>query len=515
MRRASVFIASLLLLVMAQEAACQEGAPFDKNAYLASLETRKVLKIAMVDCVAMALKNNSEIRIKSIVPKIEDANVKTQAGKFDPSFSFDFLMEDNTDNSDRPLFGPNPTKIRTNTVNFGYEQTLISGTKINLDFDNTRTHSNYDPWFQSINPVFDSFAVATVTQPLLRGFGIIVAQADFLIAKNNKLKSVQDLTRDIINTLTDTKKKYYDFQYTQEQYKTAVVSLKRVEGLLGINKEKYAKGLASNVDLLQSESEVARFEQAVAGAEGVMKRSEDDLKFITNLINDPELWNADIVLLDKIDYRKEPMDIAESLDRAFSHRPDYAAAKIDLKNRDISVVYYKNGTLPIADLTGSYGLNGLGKDGDKTLGVLGSGLYDDWYIGVKVKVPLANDEAKGKYQKSKLEKEQALIAFKRLEQKIILEVRNAVRDVQIRYRMLEASIKILESEQKNYEAQETRFRAGLASTFHILDYQEKLARAEVNYAGSVTEYNQAIVELAKVEGMTLLNDNIKIENAGS
>ncbi len=90
-----------------------------------------------------------------------------------------------------------------------------------------------------------------------------------------------------------------------------------------------------------------------------------------------------------------------------------------------------------------------------------------------------------------------------------------MRDVQIRYRMLEASIKILEAEQKNYEAQETRFRAGLASTFHILDYQEKLARAEVNYAGSVTEYNQAIVELAKAEGMTLLNDNIRIENAGS
>lgn len=505
-------ISMAVITCAAAFAAAGENTPaFDRAAYLAGMQSPKILKIAMVDCVAMALKNNSEIRIRSIVPKIEDANVRTQAGKFDPSFSFDFLMEDDTDNSDRPLFGPNPTKIRTNTVNFGYEQTLISGTKINLDFDNTRTLSNYDAWFQSINPAFDSFAVATVTQPLLRGFGITVTQADFLIAKNNKLKSVQDFIQDVIKTLTDTKKKYYGFQYTQEQYRTAVVSLKRVEDLHGINMEKYAKGLASNVDLLQSESEVARFEQAVASAEGVMKRSEDDLKFITNLVNDPELWNADIVLLDKIDYRKEPVDIAESLDRAFKHRPDYEAAKIDLKNRDISVVYYKNGTLPIADLVASYGLNGLGKDAEKALGVMGSGLYEDWYIGVSVKVPLANDAAKGKYQKSKLEKEQALIAFKRLEQKIILEVRNAVRDVQIRYRVLEASIKSLEAERKNYEAQETRFRAGLVSTHDILDYQEKLARAEVNFVGSVTEYNQAIVELAKAEGTTLLNDNIRIE----
>ncbi len=511
MRKEPLLIVALSLLAMAQTAACREGVPFNRNAYLASLETRKILKIAMVDCVAMALKNNSEIRIKSIVPKIEDANVKTQAGKFDPVFSFDFVLEDNTDNSDRPLFGPDPTKVRTNTYNFGYDQTLISGTKIAFDFDSTRTTSNYDPLFQYMNQVVDSFTAVTVTQPLLRGFGITVAQADFLIAKNNKLRSVQDFTQDVIKTLTDTKKKYYDFQYAQEQYKTAVVSLKRVEDLFGINKEKYAKGLASNVDLLQSESEVARFEQAVAGAEGVMKKSEDDLKFITNLINDVELWNADIVLLDKIDYRKEPADIVASLDRAFKHRPDYEAARIDLKNRDISVVYYKNGVLPIVDVSGSYGLNGLGKNFELGMNKLGSGLYDDWYVGVAVKVPLANDEAKGKYQKSKLEKEQALVAFKRLEQKIILEVRNAVRDVEIRYRVLEASIKNLESERKNYEAQETRFRAGLVSTHDILDYQEKLARAEVNYVGSVIEYDQTIVELAKAEGTTLLNDNIKIE----
>lgn len=511
MRIAISVLLSALLLLTTSPVLSQEGAAFDKSAYMASLETRKVLEIGMVDCVAMALKNNSEIRIKSIVPKIEDANVKTQSGKFDPILFFDFLMEDDTDNSDRPLFGPNPTKVRTNTINLGYEQTLISGTKLRVDFDTTRTKSNYDNYFQSINPSFDSFGYVTVTQPLLRGFGITVAQADFLIAKNNKLKSVQELTQDIIRTLTDVKKRYYDFQYAQEQYRTAVVSLKRVEDLFQINKEKYAKGLASNVDLLQSESEVARFEQAVAGAEGVMKKSEDELKFITNLINDVELWNADIILLDKIGYRREPSDIGDSLERAFRYRPDYEAAKIELKNRDISVVYYKNGVLPIVDLTGSYGLNGLGKNADKALDVLGSGMYEDWYIGVTVKMPLSNDEAKGKYLKSKLEKEQALVAFKRLEQKVILEVRNAVREVQIRYRVLEASVKNLEAERKNYEAQETRFRAGLVSTHDILDYQEKLARAEVNYVGSVIEYNQAIVELAKSEGTTLLNDNIRID----
>ncbi len=511
MNRRLIFIAALTILAHSGLASAQEMAQFDKNAYIMSMENRKILKIAMVDCVAMALKSNSEIQMKSIVPKIEDANVLTAYSKFDPAVSFDYLMEDDADNSDTPLFGPNPTKVRTNTMNLGYDQTLISGTKLALDFDTIRTRSNYNPTVQGINPVFDSFASITVTQPLMRGFGITVTQADFLIAKNNKLKSVQDFRTEVMKTLTDVKKAYYDFQYSLEQYKTAVVSLKRVQDLHDINKEKYAKGLASNVDLLQSEAETARFEQAVASAEGVMKLAEDTLKFITNLVNDEELWNADIELLGEIAYKEKKVDIIDSLDKSFNHRPDYEAAKINLKNKDISVIYYRNGLFPVVDLVGSYGFNGLAKNIEKDMGILGSGMYQDWTIGVSVTMPLGNDDAKGKYRKSQLEKQQTLLAFKRLEQKIILEVRNAVRDIDIRYRVLEASVKNRDAEVRNYEAQSARFRAGLVSTHDIIDFQEKLARAEVNYAASVIDYNKAQIELAKVEGMMLEYDNIKIE----
>lgn len=511
MKRKLIFIAALTVLIHSELASAQELAQFDKNAYVMSMENRKILKIAMVDCVAMALKSNSEIQMKSIVPKIEDANVLTAEGKFDPSISFDYLMEDDSDNSDTPLFGPNPTKVRTNTINLGYDQTLISGTRLALDFDTIRTRSNYNPTVQGINPVFDSFASVTVTQPLMRGFGITVTQADFLIAKNNKLKSVQDFRAEVMKTLTDVKKAYYNFQYSQEQYRTAVVSLKRVQDLHDINKEKYAKGLASNVDLLQSEAEMARFEQAVASAEGVMKLAEDTLKFITNLVNDEKLWNSDIELLGEIDYKEKKVDIIDSLEKSFNHRPDYEAAKINLKNKDISVIYYRNGLFPVVDLVGSYGFNGLAKNFEKDMGILGSGMYQDWSIGVSVTMPLGNDDAKGKYRKSQLDKQQTLISFKRLEQKIILEVRNAVRDIDIKYRVLEASIKNRNAEVRNYEAQSARFRAGLVSTHDIIDFQEKLARAEVNYAASVIDYNKAQIELAKAEGMMLEYDNIKIE----
>jgi OMF family outer membrane factor len=126
-------------------------------------------------------------------------------------------------------------------------------------------------------------------------------------------------------------------------------------------------------------------------------------------------------------------------------------------------------------------------------------------------MPLGSGEEKGKYEKSKLDKRQALINFKRLEQRIILEVRDAVRKVDIKYRMLEASTKAKEAREREYEAQEQRFKAGLVSTHDILDYAERLSRAEAGQIKGIIDYNISLIELAKAEGMTLVEENVKIE----
>ena len=73
-----------------------------------------------------------------------------------------------------------------------------------------------------------------------------------------------------------------------------------------------------------------------------------------------------------------------------------------------------------------------------------------------------------------------------------------------------AAKKAKDAEEKSYEAQESRFRAGLVSTLDIRIYEERLSRAEADYVKSVVGYKTALVELVKSKGMTLVNDNITI-----
>ncbi|MCX5668419.1 MAG: TolC family protein, partial [Candidatus Omnitrophica bacterium] len=318
---------------------------------------------------------------------------------------------------------------------------------------------------------------------------------------------------EVIKVLTNVKKSYYDFQYSREQYIVAQKSLSRVEDLHRINKEKYAKGLASDIDIIQSEAEVARIRQLLYEAEAIMKLAEDSLKLITNLVDDPALWNARIVLLEGLGYEKREVDLPEAIKTAFIYRPDYEAAKIDLRNRDIAIVVTTNGMLPTINLLASYGLNGLDAIYAKDLANVGGGKYNNWQVGFNVDVPLIGDENRGKYERSKSEKEQALLAFQRLEQKIILDVRNVVRDIDINYRKLEASKISKESEDQNYTAQELRFKAGLVSTLDIVIYQERLARAEVSYVKSIIDYNVSLIELSRAQGTMLLDDNITLEES--
>jgi len=203
------------------------------------------------------------------------------------------------------------------------------------------------------------------------------------------------------------------------------------------------------------------------------------------------------------------VELLQCLKDAFAYRPDYYSAKIDLQSRDIKIISAKNALLPTVDLTGSFGLNGLDKSYQDALGKVNSD-YTDWEAGVKFSIPWGTGD-RAKYDQRKLEKGQALLLFKRLEQNIILEVRDRVRLVKARKQHVDVAKLSKEKETQNYEAQQDRYAAGQVSTHDMLDYQDKLAQAELDYINALVEYNIALIDLDKSQGLTLAKNDIKLE----
>jgi len=479
----------------------------EKALFMASGIEERVLKIGLVDCMLYALKQNSEILVKRIEPKLKEDDVRIARADFEPVFSGAYSIEDNTELASSVLQGANTSNSLDMNFSAGASGKLITGTEYEIDFLNERYKS--DSSYQIFNPYYTVTPKITITQPLFKGFGILVNRADIIIAQNNKAQSEKSFKDTAINTISKTKTAYYNYIFSLENYSLDKLAFKRTVALLTINRARYKKGLMSSVDLLETEAAAAAKEKAVVSSAAAASKSEDELKLVTNLIDDPEAWNAKIELIDQPEFKAEKVDLLTALKNAFMSRPDYQSAQIDLKNRDIKIQVAKNALLPTVDLTGSYGLNGL----EKSYGMAAQNAnadYIDWFAGVKISIPWGGGD-RAKYDQRKLEKTQAILSFKRLEQNIMLEVRDKVREVRVERRQVEVARLSREKETQNYIAQKERYAAGQVSTHDMLDYQDKLAKAELDYAKALIDYNIALINLDKSQGITLAKNNIKLE----
>ena len=479
----------------------------EKAFFMASANSDRVLKIGLVDCMLYALKQNSEILVKRIEPKLREDDVKIAKADFEPTFNAEYSLNDNTEVASNSLQGSDVFNSQDMNLNADVSGKLVTGTEYKAELLNQRYKS--DSRFQTFNPYYAVEPKITITQPLFRDFGVMVNKADIFVAQNNRLQSSASFRDTVMDTISKAKIAYYNYIFYLESHAIAKLSLERARNLLEINKARYLKGLISSVDLLETEAAAAQREKAVLTAEAQVKRAEDDLKLITNLVDDPEVWNAKIELIDKPSFIVEELDLLQSLKDAFTNRPDYYSAKIDLKSRNIKINSAKNALLPTVDLIGSFGLNGLGKDYQDALKKVDPD-YTDWSVGVKFNLPWGGAE-RAKYDQRQLEKAQALIAFKRLEQNIILEIRDKVRLAKTQIQQVDVAKLSKEKEAQNYEAQKERYAAGQVSTHDMLDYQDKLSQAELDYVKALIDYNIALIDLDKSQGITLAKNNIKLE----
>lgn len=508
-----VMAMALAALILAAGAAPGEEPPeresvpsVTREAFLKSAAQRRVLRIGMIDVIMYALRKNSEIKIARIEPKIKADDVRIARSAFEPTLKADYLLHDVTEESPS-VFYPGDQKSRDMTFNAGIAGKVVTGTQYRFDFLNDRQRNNSD--IQTMNPFFTSEPLITITQPLLRGFGITVNRADIIIARNNTRQSEEAFKAAAMDAISQAKNGYYNYAYAIEAYGIAERFLQSARELFEINKARYAKGLASSVDLLEAEAAVAEREKLLLDAEYGLKTSEDKLKFVTNLVDDPEVWNATIELIEKPAFSVRPVDLVQSIMDAFEYRPEYRAKKLEAKNKDINIVVKKNALFPTLDVVGSFGLNGLGDQYGRALQSI-HWKYQDWSVGGTLNVPWGMGD-RARYDQSKLEKARVILEIERMEERIILDVRDRVREVDIQFRQENASRVARDKEAENYAAQKERLAAGQVSTHDMLDYQYKYSKAELDHSQAIINYNTALVDLDKEVGLTLVRNNVKLE----
>jgi outer membrane protein TolC len=473
--------------------------------------TNQAKSLTLQECIERALENNLEIKSQRITPSIQTWGVVGAQGVYDPTLSGGVNNRGTTtwlSGPDAAGLGLGSTSFTDKTKQWQANASLAGKlpTGATYDFSAFGLHE----WGNFFTNQTSGDTGVTVTQPLLKNFGLGVNAATIRIARENQSIAIQNFVQFVMNTISNVATAYYELVYAIENHKSAVENRELARELLDQNRIQERVGTMSPLDVIQAEAGVAESEQSVITTGRAIKDNENTLKrLICQQVS--EFGGASLLPVDHPPVEMVALDVSESTRRALQMRADYQSAMHALESQNVTVQFNRNQLWPEIDLTGTYSLNGLGHNADSFYDNLASGRSPYWNVGVVVSVPLGNRQARANYHMAKLDADQALLSLKSLEQNILVAVDDAVGHVESNLKSVEAARAATRLAQESLDAEKKKLLAGTSTTFLVLQAQTQLATARSAQIRAEADYHESLVALDLAEGTILVKNNIVLD----
>ncbi len=474
--------------------------------------------VTLEDCLARALQYNLAVRVQQLEPEIERWGLTREQGIYDPVFETDLSYQDKSEPLDperaSSLFTSAPSGVideRGWRFRSGITGRLQPGTRYEL----TGTDTTFEGTLAPENVHVGGLTLA-LTQPLLRNFGGRITEAGIRIARKNVVIAEHQFRQKVNDTIGQVVIAYHQLVYRIEDLKAKEDDLGRARQLLEDNEKLATRGKISSLEVTQARAGVAEREEAVITAANSVRETENTLKRLISAElsewGDTVLQPASSTLIEG-----RALEEAEIVRTALATNPTYLAAMEEVDRQGIQVEFRRNQLYPEVDLRASVGVNA--RAGTRTeaadlgdyLSELPNDDYPVWSVGVLVRIPLGNRQARGEYERAQLRADQALLTLKAIEQDIILQVKNIVGRVQANEKRIEAALVATELAEASLDAEKNKYQRGTSTSFLVLQAQSQVAAAKSIEIGARADLLTSLVELARLEGTLPARYGIEIE----
>lgn len=485
------------------------------------------LVLTLREVIETTLKNNVSIAVEEFNSKIREQDITDRKSEFDPTINLELSTQERTNQVSSAFASPDKASNRDHVWDLSLNQKVVTGGEYEINFNNDRNKTNSN--FAGLNPQYSSELLLSASQPLLKNFGIDNNKRNIYIANNDL--DISDFTFEskVIDTITEVENVYWELIFSIEDLNVKKKSLKRAQDLEERVRAQVKVGTVAPLEILQAQSEVASREELLLQAEDLIEDNEDNLKNLLNLNFDSPDGQKKIRPAEKPEMEPgKELPLNEAIKNAMAKRPDYLSRKTEMANDNILVKYNENQVYPSLDLFGSLGLNGIsgkavpitsgtitgtsrfGDDYGDTLGNLGSRDYYQWQVGLRMSYPLGNRSAKSRLTASRLQVAQTLLDIKDLEKKIVVEVREAVRQIRTEAKRIQASRVARKLAQEKLNAEEKKLEVGLSTSFNVLEFQEDLVEEQSNEIRALIDYRKSKIRLKQVMATTLDANNVQM-----
>ena len=473
--------------------------------------------LTLQECIKTALEHNLDIKIERYRPELAKLTLDGSYGAYDPSFRTDVRQNFASSESGFNIstFNPpsNETWRETYSMGLGGEvpwSGLDYSLTSSLNRSSSKTSFGNPPVFNDSPFDYSSSVGINLSQPLLKNFRIDGARLQIALNKKDLKTSEQIFRRQLMNTVSDVQIAYYDLVAAIEAVKVQDKSLQLAKQLLAENKKRVEVGQMAKLDEEQAKSEVAAREADLISAQNQVSLQENQLKKL--LSEDFTEWK-DLALLptETLSELPEAFSRLDSWQKGLSMRPDLLQSKVELEKQDIILKYSKNQLYPQLDLVGSYGYLGRDQHLVPSLGDIGDRRNPNFSYGVILTLPLGNRAAKNNNRSNKALKEQMLLQYKRLEQDIMVQIDDSIKQAQTSHRRIEATKQAREFAETALDAEKKKLASGKSTNFQVLQSQRDLTQRLSEELRALTDYSKALARLALSEGSTLDRNGVNVD----
>ncbi len=434
------------------------------------------------------------------------------------------------------LTGQSTLNQNTDEYNFGYQQGFISGTGLNVTFNNTRQTSN--SVVNSFSPTLSSSFKAQLTQHLLQGFGPGVNGRFIAQAKNDRRITDSAFRLQLLYTINQVENIYWALVSSYEDVQSKQRAVDQSTQVASDDRKELQIGTLAPLDVLNADNAVATDKQALITSQTNLQYQQLVMKqAIARNLNDPAVISAPVIPTDRVSLIETPEEQKSADDlvaEAYANRPEIEQSILNLKNAQLTIKGVKNGLLPTVDLYAYYSGNAVGgavspycsptyfgAEACQVKPVGYSSVFQNLFnssgpdkaVGVNLNIPLRNREAQAAESRSLIEYRQDQMKLEQQYVQIRIQVINKQYALTNDRAAVQAALATRDYNRQALSAEQKKYHLGASTSANVLQQQRSLAAAENTVISDLATYAIDRASLEQILANTLEKYGISTADA--
>lgn len=457
------------------------------------------------DAVARAVAANPTLQAAMTDVRQSAEALRAEQARYRPSLLLDATGTTQATPSLNTSGGTTQSMSQALVFGAALSQTFSWGTTLDLRVEN-RDSASQAPAFSgttellSLGPGYGLIGKLTVSQPLLRGFGNEVGQAELRAALLKRTGAERARDAAASDSLRAVAQAYWELWYAQK-----AVGIEREARALALQQRdeaqrKLTAGSLADVDLLTFETRVAELDQSVLQAEVTVRQRTAELRRAMGETDSRATFEVALV---------EPplpseVDAAAVLAAAQEASYSVAQQRVAVEVAENALRTAAEATRPRLDVQAWVQTQGLGNQSlTPALEQLGAFANVSGNVGLVFELPLSSERHEAQRASAELQVTASRQRLEAVRQQVAADTSTELATLEQATQSVALAQRTADVSRRNVEAQHRRLLNGSAIALEVREAEDSLRRAQLSIERARVNAAQAQARLEHLEGQLL------------